>query len=167
MKFKLLTLPSAYVILISLFLMSCEKEGPAGPAGPQGTAGPAGPTGPTGATGPAGTANVIYSEWLDVTYDADVDGTDTSWSATIAAPQLTDSIISQGVVKVYLNLGSADEPAIVALPLDAAVFGAVISPIFEIGSITILSSDNFSTFTEDNVKFLQYRYVLIPGGTAA
>ncbi len=59
-----------YFPLIVLFTLvifaSCQKEGDEGPAGP---AGPAGSQGPKGDTG---VANVIYSEWLDVEFEAQV-----------------------------------------------------------------------------------------------
>src|SRR4051812_48308804 len=64
------------LIAVTLLFAYCKKgdTGPAGPAGANGAAGTpgaAGPTGPQGAKGDTGTANVIYSQWLDVAYDAD------------------------------------------------------------------------------------------------
>jgi hypothetical protein len=43
----------------------------------------------------------------------------------------------------------------------------ILTPIYEIGQITLFASDNVSTRTVNNEKSLQYRYVVIPGGTAA
>jgi hypothetical protein len=168
MKFSAFSIPSAFLVATMLIFTACEKEGPAGPAGPAGAQGPAGPTGPTGPTGPAGTANVFYSSWLDVTFTPEVDeGDTTGWVAQIPAPRLVDSVLGAGDVKVYLNLNTAADPSIVPLPLDAFVFGVILTPIYEIGQITLFASDDVSTRTANNEKSLQYRYVVIPGGTAA
>lgn len=156
----------------------CSKEGDAGPQGPAGPAGPTGQTGPQGPQGPAGAANVVYSNWIDVTYTADtVHNPDASidtlgWSATINAPKLVDSILNRGTVKVYLNLNilSANpaNPFITPLPLsDINIFGLFITPYFSNQTITLLSNGNASSFTESGVKYLQYRYVIIPGSMPA
>lgn len=111
-KFKLLSLLSFAIIFLAI---SCTKEGPEGPAGatgpqgpsglngatgpqgPTGPAGPAGPTGPVGPQGPAGTANVIYSAWKDMA----LTGAGPEYFYNMAAPGVTASIISSGVVLVY------------------------------------------------------------------
>lgn len=182
MKHKLFTIPCSLLLVLTIFFTSCTKEGPIGPAG---AAGPAGPAGPAGAAGPAGlpgapgapgTANVIYSAWLDVQFGLMVDTTggkkDTIGTiATIPAPLLVDSILSKGEIKVYLNLGSAATPNVVPLPyFDPLYFrprSLIINPDFSIGSIGLSSNLNASTFTNNGVKYFQYRYILIPGGKAA
>jgi hypothetical protein len=164
MKFRFFTVP-CMLVAVALFLTACTKEGPAGPAGAQGPAGPAGPAGPTGNTGPAGSVNVFYSNWLDVTFNGSADS---GYTAVIAAPRLADSILAKGEVRVYVNFGTADNPAILPLPLDAAAIGVIITPVFQLGLITLISSEDMSTFTNTaNAKSLQYRYVIIPGGTPA
>src|SRR6266566_2913456 len=58
------------LVAITLLFTSCKKGDP-GAAGAPGATGQTGPTGPTGVQGPkgdTGTANVIYSAWLNVTY---------------------------------------------------------------------------------------------------
>jgi putative intracellular protease/amidase len=45
--------------------------------------------------------------------------------------------------------------------------GLSISPLFYLGNIEIYSNGDISTVTQDGVKYQQYRYILIPGGTAA
>lgn len=168
MKFKFFTIPCCVLVATTLLFSACSKEGPVGPAGTTGPQGPAGPQGPKGDTG---TANVIYSDWLNVTYTPDTthngNVVDTvSYTAEIAAPLLTSDILSKGEIKVYLNIGSADAPTVVPLPLDPA-FGTVITPLFGIGKITLISLTDASTQTTANGTSLQYRYILIPGGTAA
>lgn len=145
------------MLAASLLFVACEKEGPAGPQGP---AGPAGPQ------GPVGSPNVVYSNWLDVTFAG---GTDTTyWEAQIPAPRLVDSILARGDVKVFVNLGTAASPQVFPLPLDAFVFQLILTPYFEVGKINLLSTENVSTqTTTGGQKTLQYRYILIPGGVSA
>jgi hypothetical protein len=167
MKFRLFTLPCTLLVLTALVFTACSKEGPVGPAG---ATGPQGPTGPTGPQGPQGSANVFYSDWLDVTFAPRVPTgtTDTTWVAEITAPALADSILAKGDVKVYLNIGTAAAPQVLPLPLDAVLFGAILSPIFEVGKITLISSGDLSTGpNEDNETTFQYRYIVIPGGAVA
>ena len=158
-------------VIISLVFLSCEKEGPAGPAGPAGPNGAPGPGGPSGPAGPPGTANVIYSEWLDVIYDTinDETGETVAFFDTIQAPKLDNAILNSGSVKVYMNWGSAAQPSVESLPLtDLVVFqGLNIYPTFEAGVITLVANANAGTSTVNNEKVRQYRYVLIPGGVPA
>jgi len=174
MKLKLFTLPCIFLLAITLMLASCAKEGPAGaqgpagPAGPQGPAGPAGSNGAPGAPGAPGSANVIYSAWLNVTFrPASADSS--VWVAEIAAPRLVDSILNKGVMKVYVNAGSdsAASQFIVTLPTyDPFVLGAIVTPYFSPQKITLVATDDMSSFKIRNYNYLQYRYVLVPGGTS-
>ncbi len=182
MKFNFST--SLYLLLaLPLFFSSCSKDGPTGPAGPQGPAGPtgaagaAGTAGTAGAQGAPGTANVIYSNWLDVAYQADTATNPTtgkidtfSYSAVIPAPQLVDSILNKGEIKVYFNAGSdsAGSQAIFPLPIyEAFYFGIIINTFYAPQSITLTATGNASSFTNNGNHYFQYRYILIPGGTAA
>lgn len=168
MNFRLFTLPGTLLIAMAFFFSACTKEGPAGPAGATGPAGPAGPTGATGVAGPAGTANVVYSNWLDVTYKPAA--ADSSvWSAELTATRLVDSILQKGEVRVYLNAGTAASPFIVPLPIyEPFVIGIIINPYFQVGKINLVATDDAGTFvsTTNNQKAWQYRYIIIPGGTA-
>lgn len=151
--------------MLSLVVFSsCQKEGDTGPEGP---AGPAGPQGPQGPQGPTGVANVIYSEWLDVEYGWVVPepGDTLGLGALIEAPKLTADIVNTGEVKVYVNLGTAADPYVTSLPyVDAGIF---INASFYEGSIELFSNVNAGTQEDGGEKFLQYRYVLIPGGVLA
>lgn len=166
---KKLTFQIAVIALVAagISLASCSKEGPAGPAGAQGAAGPTGAQGPAGAKGDPGTANVIYSQWLDVTF--------TEGLATIAAPQLTTDILNSGEIKIYWNLSTADDPFVVQVPCvtplvvltgnedDAGEPDIYIDPYFETEAIHLLSNYNLSSSNGAS----QFRYILIPGGVAA
>jgi len=169
-----------YIVGMALVMAaySCKKgdTGPAGPAGPQGPQGPAGSSGPPGQNGQPGTANVIYSAWLDVTYtpvkdtDAVTHVVDTvAWVSTINAPGITNTLLTSGDIKVYLNAGSAAQPAVFPLPITDlyALTGVLnINLYFTLQKINLYATDDASTFTSSGTKFWQYRYILIPGGTA-
>ncbi len=171
MNFRFFTISCSLLVVITLFFSACSKEGPAGPAGAAGPAGPQGPAGSQGPKGDTGTANVIYSGWLDVAFKPDTVHTgnviDTvGYFADINAPKLTNTILSNGEVKVYLNIGTSASMNVVPLPIDALLFGVIVSPVFQVGKISLIASDDVSTFTSTgNQKSLQYRYILIPGGT--
>ncbi|MCM5530471.1 collagen-like protein [Parasegetibacter sp. NRK P23] len=162
---------------VSLLFTSCAKDGEQGPQGEQGEQGPAGPAGPTGATGPAGTANVIYSGWLNATYDED------DFVAVLAAPKLTKDILDKGEIKVYWNLGDANDPFIVSLPARVSplllfseetledIFGTDPAPTIQVDAYfstgEIVLASNYGPLINSSGGVAQYRYVLIPGGTQA
>lgn len=157
---------SCYLLAIAISIVSCSKEGPAGAPGPAGPAGPAGPTGGTGPAGATGTANVMYSDWLDVTYTYST--TDSIYVATISAPKLDLPMINTGEIKVYFNLGTAAAPQIFPLPYVDVFSGLYIQPYFSVQSIRLESDANISSHTNTaGVKIYQCRYVLIPGGVHA
>ncbi len=161
------------LIVGSLFVLAlfsaCQKDGGTGPEGP------AGPQGPVGPKGDAGTANVIYSDWLDVEFiavTAQNDDTDTlAFVADIPAPKLTSNIISTGEMKVYVNVGRTSQPVVYPLPLfDAYELTGIfnLNVTFSEGVISMYSTADASTFLVDNGdKAYQYRYVLIPGSVLA
>jgi hypothetical protein len=160
------------LLAVTLIFTQCKK-GDAGPAGPAGAAGAAGPAGPAGPKGDTGTANVIYSAWLDVTYVVDTvhNGAviDTiGYHADITANKLTSNIIDKGEIKVYMNWGTTASPDVAPLPiLDVFFTGLIINPEFLVQKITLFANLDASTTTQGGQKYLQYRYILIPGGTGA
>ncbi len=166
---KKLTFQIAVIALVAagISLASCSKEGPAGPAGAQGPAGPTGAQGPAGAKGDPGTANVIYSEWLDVTFDE-------NGFAIVPAPGLSNEILNSGSAKVYWNLYTQDEPLVVSLPcsvipgllyddVDETSPNIIINPYLAKDTILLTANYNVSSVNGQS----QFRYILIPGGTPA
>ncbi len=172
MKKLMFRLSALTLLIATLTLSSCSKEGSAGPQGP---AGPAGATGATGPKGETGTANVIYSDWLNVTFN------DTSGVASVSAPSLTADVLNKGTVKVYWNLNNAADPFIVSVP-------SVVSPYLIFSEETL--AQFFPSITNGNYPeiyvdayyatneimlvsnypissadgYSQFRYVIIPGG---
>lgn len=166
MKKQLLRFSSVLMMASALFLTACEKEGPAGPQGEQGEQGAKGDKGDKGDPGEAGetgTANVIYSAWTDVTYGTDADSA--TWIGIINAPSLTDSILTTGEIKVYMNFGTAADPDITPLPFFNG--SVIINTEYVPQQIALISNVNASTGMDDGEKIFQYRYILIPGGTKA
>ena len=159
----------ASLVLITFIFTQCQK-GDVGPAGPAGPTGPAGATGSTGPKGDTGTANVIYSPWLDVAYTAETDpntGDTLDFIAHITASKLTQAILDKGEMKVYMNWGSQTTPDVAPLPiLDPFFTGVIINPEFLVQRIDLYANSNFSTITNAGQKYLQYRYILIPGSVA-
>src|ERR1700690_1690260 len=142
MKQKFLSFPYILLLSVTVIIASCSK----GPAGPAGAAGAQGPAGPTGSTGTTGTANVIYSPWLNVTFQP---GPDTNMVAFIPAPKLVDSILNKGEIKVYFNAGSdsANSQFVLSLPAyepflfsnNSQAVTLIINPYFSIDTISIIS----------------------------
>lgn len=177
MRLKFLGIPSILLLAVTVLIAACSKDGdtgPAGPAGPQGPAGSNGAPGPAGPAGPAGASgasSVIYSPWLNITFDpASADSS--VWAAEISAPKLVDSILNKGEVKVYWNIGSDSATAqfITPLPvLDLFLFGDIVSvnPYYSPQSILLVATHDLSSFVDNGNNYSQFRYVLIPGGTAA
>lgn len=122
-----------------------------------------------GDQGPAGTANVMYSDWMAVSFKADtihvgsaIDTVD--YYATITATKLDSTVLNKGDVKVYVNVGT------VASPTVAEVSAIGLTAVLQSQKITLVggagnpASDEYSTYTQGGSQYYLYRYVLIPGG---
>lgn len=137
-------------------MTACRKEGPQGPAGIQGEQGEQGETGAQGPAGPkgaTGTANVIYSAWLDIDLKSGIyAGT---YYAKISAPKLTQALFDKGILKVYVRHNTMEweipNPNFRDLYLR-----------FSVGFVEFFSPQDW-----DANSGYQYRYILVPGGTAA
>src|SRR3954471_16623721 len=103
------------LLAASLLIVACKKgdPGPQGDKGDKGDAGAQGAKGATGGKGDPGTANVLYSDWLDLTFTQDPSGI---FFAQIDEDKLTDDILSKGEIKVYVNLSTAAEKVVFPLP---------------------------------------------------
>jgi hypothetical protein len=184
-KFRLL---SILLLAFAFIAASCTKEGPEGPAGatgpqgptglpggvgPAGPTGPTGPAGPTGPTGPAGTANVIYSAWTNFAV--------ANWTAlqggapladrryTITAPGVTQNMMDQGVVVVYIKTPAGNQYVLPVIFFYNAAPNAQQQLDYRLllGQIQ-LRFFNLGVATDPGTidAPAQWRYVLIPGGVA-
>jgi hypothetical protein len=142
-----------------IFIISCGKQGATGPAGP------------AGPKGDSGSATVIYSAWMDVTYQADtvhVAGKiDTiGYYAIVNVPKLTAAMLSTADIKVYINTSDTSAPVIYPLPYYGAS-GLYIEVSAYAQNIQLYSNAQMSTFTSNGKKIQQYRYMIVPGNTKA
>ncbi|MDJ1497214.1 hypothetical protein QNI19_30025 [Cytophagaceae bacterium DM2B3-1] len=112
--------------------------------------------------------SVIYSDWLDVKFEADKDGDKIlGYYAGLQAPKITDELLTSGEVKVYINLSTAADPVIVPLPY-IGTNGTIINFNAQKQAIEFYSNIDVSTYVKnDGGKYLQYRYILMPGTEAA
>ena len=163
-----------FVVLfaITLFISSCAKKGDPGAEGPAGQNGAPGATGPQGPKGDAGVTNVFYSDWLDVAFLPDTvhngSAIDTlGFISNISAPKLDMDMLTKGEMRIYVNLNSAADPAVSPLPYVDVFTGISIAPTFLTQTINLYSNIDASTLTQNGTKYLQYRYILIPGSTKA
>lgn len=185
MKNSLLKYLVVVISSISLiFIMNCEgPEGPTGPAGPQGEQGPVGPAGPAGEQGeqgeqgPEGTANVIYSDWITFNQanwnEPNSIGGQTRREYPVSESQITDEILASGTVALYVQFNVAPIndrvfPLPMILPLTS---GSEQQLAFELepGNIIITLHDIEDNSVDPGTfgEIGQFRYVIIPGGTAA
>ena len=152
-----------FMLAIALTITACKK-GDTGPQGEKGDKGDTGEKGSTGSKGDAGTANVQYSAWLDLTYS--LDQASGIFFTQINEPKVTETLLSTGEIKVYINLGTPDNKVISPLPFVEG--DAQITPFYAVGAIEVDANVNASTVTSTTTgkKSRQYRYILIPGGAA-
>jgi len=142
--------------------------GPQGPAGPRGATGPQGPAGPQG---PVGTANVIYSGWLSFQQaqrDTIIDNT-TLKINHLPVPRLTQAIIDNGVIQVYMRFLTSVFPLPYTGDAGAGTGPSKTSTVSFIPKQGVLY---ITRYTHDNTASIgfgpvQFRYVLIPGGVSA
>ncbi|GAA4279380.1 collagen-like protein [Aquimarina mytili] len=152
------------VLITLLFMFSCEGEdGAIGPQGEQGLQGEQGSQGDQGAQGETGTANVIYSDWTDSSFPADI--MDSSDFFVIDAPEITDEIRNSGAVLVYGRTASLNN--IIELPV-------ILSGNKFYNTTLGISAGQLNIFVQTldgsnvgSTSFGSYRYIIIPGGTAA
>lgn len=176
-----------YVVLFFLFigLMGAGCEGPSGPEGPQGSQGlqgeqgqqgeqgPPGDDGQDGEDGEDGNANVIWSEWTSID---SWDLKDDPRQKGVRFPDtiLPQEVIHSGVLIVYRKYNP--NPSITRIePLPLQLLNAageiVVHYKFNItGNGIFLNIYSFGRdITNDEYKgpVVEFRYVLIPPGTAA
>lgn len=167
-------------LVLAVLIVSCSKDdgedGAIGPQGAQGEQGPAGATGAdgqegaqgeTGEQGATGTANVIYSDWIDSEFAANIASSSASFS--ISAPLMTDDIIDEGVVLVFGRSNPSlinGDTNVYPLPI---VFGAARQQSYyfrleQAEQLDIVVVANEEGEDVGTPFFGEYRYVLIPGG---
>jgi hypothetical protein len=155
------------VMIITLAACSDGDPGPAGPQGQQGIVGEKGAQGPEGEKGDPGTANVIYSEWLDLEWNG-INDPDYK-TMRIQEPMITSEFVEKGGVSLFF-IRAVNEDITIVIPIpyqfgNVNLFSAtqIISGVTTLGLIAL--SQDGSPISEDQFAGLKVRYVLIPGGT--
>lgn len=166
---NLLLLLTSLALVLSITFIACE-----GPAGPQGEQGLQGEEGAQGPQGEEGTANVIYSEWLEVEWNgADEDDYK---RMDIVEPMITDRFMSTGTVLMYLHVSGTDGSAVFALPLtdEGQTYAFFMRPADFSAPLpgTFPEEPGLSFYIQENGGVATgglsgIRYVLIPDGVPA
>lgn len=119
-----------------------------------------------GAIGPTGTANVIYSNWASAPASTPItiDGTNGT-TALIAATELNQDILDNGTVLVYGKFATT----VFLLPYVSYAGGSANTLTFfpELKNIRLFRFKHDGTGGVSISTFVAFRYILIPGGTAA
>jgi hypothetical protein len=152
-----------FVIAVLVIGSFSACEGPEGPAGEKGDTGA---NGSPGSKGDPGTANVIYSPWKAA-------GT---WTKTtvyglekyyidIPAPGVSESVINQGYVQVYVRL-QTDQFNVYPLPYTnkSSFTEELLTSSFKLGTVRVWSYAVVPPINPSTTN--EYRYVIIPGGQA-
>ena len=158
-------------LAFSAILFSCQKEGPAGAIGPAGPAGPPGPTGPTGS------ANVIYSPWFTPAtnggwVDSSINGVAAQKKFNKSAPGVTLNMLNTGVILGYMKLNpdgaGGTTTSVRPLPYVNPGTATAFFMLPYVGSITFaqVSTANPGVAVSASSSSLEFRYVIVPGGTA-
>jgi len=133
-----------FAAVSTLLIAGCGKEGPVGPQGPKGQ-----------------DATVYYSEWFSPVAWLGVSG---DWYFAASAPDLTQSVVENGVVLAYCWLADDLYGGTTMRPLPAYAVGANWGfLIHEYGSIEFTCDSYAPPLTSGN----KFRFVAIPGTTPA
>jgi hypothetical protein len=148
------------VTSVLIFMDGCKAEkgeiGPAGATGATGATGAIGAAGATGAKGDkgdTGTANVSYSDWINITFT----GSSGNFTATVTAPKITQDILDKGVVLMFIKIGGVVYSVPYAYATSTGTLVGTILPALTVGKITLYGSYNYSN---------PFRYVIVPGGVS-
>ena len=108
-----------------------------------------GTTGPAGPPGPAGPDSVMHSAWI--TLATPFNTTDSAYEQSITANAITQSIIDNGLILTYLDLGGPGDGQI----FPTASVGFAVGENYRVGFIDIFSSSNLTG--------TGFRYIIVPG----
>ncbi|MEM7381621.1 MAG: hypothetical protein AAF361_10555 [Bacteroidota bacterium] len=153
------------LVICIMLIMSCSAEdGEDGAIGPQG---PQGEQGPEGEQGQTGTADVLYSDWIEVLISdwippATVPSNfrDTS----INAPEITEEHLNTALILVYERFIGLPVPHAVPLPwMDDAGYERSVD-LITVGEIHLLFRRVNLVPSTIVPNTSHYRYIIIPGG---
>ncbi|QEC51087.1 collagen triple helix repeat protein [Anseongella ginsenosidimutans] len=141
-------------------------QGETGPQGPRGATGPQGPRGATGPQGPPGTANIMYSDWIDPTWNRT--NTPDRKVHHINVPEFTDAFFNNGgIVLVYIRIEIAiGAPEVSLIPRQTTILNAdaYCATLPDLSVISILLTKGDALTIPHALADAKFKYVLIPGG---
>ncbi|SHG30031.1 hypothetical protein [Flagellimonas flava] len=146
------------VAICLVLFSSCSAED-----GADGAIGPQGEQGIQGEPGANGNANVIASEWLDVSFTPLIRDVLT---ATLMDDRITTAMTNNSVFLLYGRNGATQPESTVSIPFTEPILGVSFYYILDtsIGELEILGvSLDGSTPTVGVIN--QVRFVIIPSGT--
>ena len=108
-------------------------------------------------TNNSSTDSVLYSAWIPLNLVITQPTSDSIYEQKLTANALTKSVLSKGVVNVYLNYTGSGGTQ-VALPSDAGIY-----PTFTTGAIYLDAYGSNGALMAQNLYFDSVRYVIIPG----
>lgn len=158
------------ILVVCFAISACEgSEGPTGPQGPQGIQGPEGTQGIQGPQGEEGTANVIYSDWLDLDWNL-VDEPD--FKVMIIEDENTsgDFRDSGALIMYYKIVDSEGTTGIFLMPvIDTQTRFDYFLVVNEEAGIDGMAVRYYRDSGSDPLPELdgQIRYILLPGGIPA
>ena len=165
---RFIRIPSLLILLLFSFPLLVGCEGPQGPQGPEG------PEGPVGPAGEKGTANVVYSSWIDVTWDG---GGAYGRYMNISESRVTEDFLNTGAIQMYLKFENSNGSFITPLSFidgnhELHCFAALSSDPQQPSNGIILQLDHVAgqPIEQNAIDYFadqEVRYVLIPGGVAA
>jgi hypothetical protein len=155
------------LIAMAIISLSACSDGDPGPVGKQGEQGAQGSQGPQGEKGDPGTANVIYSEWMDIEWNGANEPDYRTMS--IPEPMITSDFLEKGGISLFfLRVVSGDITLVVPVPYQVGSVNltsvAQIKGAESAVGVMAMTQDGTS-FSEDLFDGVEIRYVLIPGGT--
>lgn len=156
------------IIPLTFFLAAASCDGPEGPQGAMGEQGPQGEQGPEG---PPGTANVIYSDWMNIAWNLTDNAT--FKQMYIEEPRVVEEdFIENGTLLMYFKLEVPEGIVTAPLPFtngtDYLTFLAADVPGENVEGIVVrLEATDGTTDVQSDWNDYQFRYVMVPGGVPA
>lgn len=137
------------LLIIVLVFSTCTKQGPSGPEGPVGPQGPP-------ATNPV---DYFSSGWVEVTFA--FDEFSQSYFGVIDTYTLTSNVLTFGDVRLFINIGTEENPALISLPYTEPS-GLFVNATFETGRISLFSNWDPSTIESDGQKYRLFKFLVSP-----
>ncbi|RPD41600.1 hypothetical protein [Chitinophaga barathri] len=163
---KMIPQNALFLLLFTVTLFACKKEGPAGPAGAAGQQGVPGPQGPGGTQGKTGSANVTVYTFPSRTFVA--------WS-DFEIHNISKGRVDSSLILGYFNTGSDAAPSWYPIPGPGPVaayetryatyFGGAVPNQYLVFSVRVSKPNDLATQYPSAVTFYKTKVFIIPAAT--